>query len=244
MDQRLKNIVLEKFESKKQQKYFFAKCNDDSLSKKEKNKWCKMADEFAKDTDFKKLPEKANEENIEEIVDFDGSIPTSKIPKDVRAKSVTARKTSDAQVAATSQPPFQKGQYMKRYWGESEMDDSLGYEETMGKNASYEEALEYFMNDLGFDESDAKERLEKMGYIPSSEDKVRIIETMTKKQIEEYVDTLLNQKSMPKDILDPSVEEIEEEKDEETSNPILDRKLKFLMDLSDEDKKYIVNKLK
>lgn len=244
MDQRLKNIVLEKFESKKQQKYFFAKCNDDSLSKKEKNKWCKMADEFAKDTDFKKLPEKANEENIEEIVDFDGSIPTSKIPKDVRAKSVTARKTSDAQVAATSQPPFQKGQYMKRYWGESEMDDSLGYEETMGKNASYEEALEYFMNDLGFDESDAKERLEKMGYIPSSEDKVRIIETMTKKQIEEYVDTLLNQKSMPKDILDPSVEEIEEEKGEETSNPILDRKLKFLMDLSDEDKKYIVNKLK
>jgi hypothetical protein len=244
MDQRLKNIVLEKFESKKQQKYFFAKCNDDSLSKKEKNKWCKMADEFAKDTDFKKLPEKANEENIEEIVDFDGSIPTSKIPKDVRAKSVTARKTSDAQVAATSQPPFQKGQYMKRYWGESEMDDALGYEETMGKNASYEEALEYFMNDLGFDESDAKERLEKMGYIPSSEDKVRIIETMTKKQIEEYVDTLLKQKSMPKDILDPSIEEIEEEKEEETSNPILDRKLKFLMDLSDEDKKYIINKLK
>lgn len=244
MDQRLKNIILEKFESKKQQKYFFAKCNDDSLSKKEKTKWCKMADEFAKDTDFKKLPEKANEENIEEIVDFDGSIPTSKIPKDVRAKSVTARKTSDAQVAATSQPPFQKGQYMKRYWGESEMDDALGYEETMGKNASYEEALEYFTKDLGFDESDAKERLEKMGYIPSSEDKVRIIETMTKKQLEEYVDTLLNKKSMPKDILDPSIEELEEDKEEEKSNPILDRKLKFLMDLSDEDKKYIINKLK
>ena len=54
MDQRLKQIVLEKFESKKQQKFFFAKCNDDSLSKKEKKKWCNMADEFAKDTT--KLP--------------------------------------------------------------------------------------------------------------------------------------------------------------------------------------------
>ena len=49
----------EKFESKKQQKYFFARCDDDSLSKKERNKWCKMADEFAKSTkDFSKLPEK------------------------------------------------------------------------------------------------------------------------------------------------------------------------------------------
>ena len=52
----------EKFESKKQQKYFFARCNDDSLSKKERNKWCKMADEFAKSTkDFSKLPEKKKE---------------------------------------------------------------------------------------------------------------------------------------------------------------------------------------
>jgi hypothetical protein len=51
----------EKFESKKQQKYFFAKCNDKSLSKKEQNKWCKMADEFAKDTNFAKLPEKKKE---------------------------------------------------------------------------------------------------------------------------------------------------------------------------------------
>ena len=203
-----------------------------------------MAGEFSKDTDFKKLPEKANEEEIEEIVDFDGSIPTSKIPKDVRAKSVTARKTSDAQADATSQPPFQKGQYMKRYWGESEMDDALGFEETMGKNASYEEALEYFTDELGFDETDAKERLEKMGYIPNSEEKVRIIEMMTKKQLEEYVDTLLNKKSMPKDILDPSIEELEETEDEEESNPILDRKLKFLMDLSDEDKQYIIKRLK
>jgi hypothetical protein len=243
MDQRLKNIILEKFESKKQQKFFYAKCNDDSLSKKEQKKWCNMADGLSKETDFKKLPEKAEEKEIEEIVDFDGSIPTSKVPKDVRAKSVTARKTSDAQVAATAQPPFQKGQYMKRYWGESEMDDALGYDETMGKNASYEEALEYFTSELGFDESDAKERLEKMGYIPSSEDKVRIIETMTKKQIEEYVDTLLNQKSMPNDIFDPTSEELEETEEYEP-NPILDRKLKHLMDLSDEDKKYIINKLK
>ena len=49
----------EKFESKKQQKYFFAKCGDGKT--KEQKKWCKMADEFAKKTNFAKLPEKKKE---------------------------------------------------------------------------------------------------------------------------------------------------------------------------------------
>jgi len=58
----------EKFESKKQQKYFFAKCGDGKT--KEQKKWCKMADEFAKDTNFAKLPEKKKEtkENYQEMV--------------------------------------------------------------------------------------------------------------------------------------------------------------------------------
>jgi hypothetical protein len=49
----------EKFESKKQQKYFFAKCGDGKT--KEQKKWCKMADEFAKKTNFAKIPEKKKE---------------------------------------------------------------------------------------------------------------------------------------------------------------------------------------
>ena len=52
--------VEEEFKSKSQQKYFFAKCEEEGP----KSKWCKMADEFADDTeDFSKLPEKveANE---------------------------------------------------------------------------------------------------------------------------------------------------------------------------------------
>jgi hypothetical protein len=54
----------EKFESKKQQKYFFAKCGDGKT--KEQKKWCKMAKEFADSTkNFSKLPEK--KENKEEF---------------------------------------------------------------------------------------------------------------------------------------------------------------------------------
>jgi hypothetical protein len=58
----------EKFESKKQQKLFFAKCGDGKT--KEQKKWCKMADEFAKDTNFAKLPEKKIEtkENYQDMI--------------------------------------------------------------------------------------------------------------------------------------------------------------------------------
>jgi hypothetical protein len=55
--------LAEKFESKKQQKYFFAKCGDGKT--KEQKKWCKMAEEFADKTNFKKLPEKKKTETKE-----------------------------------------------------------------------------------------------------------------------------------------------------------------------------------
>jgi hypothetical protein len=54
-----KKEIDEKFESKKQQKYFFSKCGDGKT--KEQKKWCKMADEFGKKTNFAKLPEKKKE---------------------------------------------------------------------------------------------------------------------------------------------------------------------------------------
>jgi hypothetical protein len=54
----------EKFESKKQQKYFWYKCGDGKT--KEQKKWCKMAKEFSDSTkNFSKLPEK--KENKEEF---------------------------------------------------------------------------------------------------------------------------------------------------------------------------------
>jgi hypothetical protein len=55
--------ITEKFESKAQQKYFWAKC--DKSTGKEKKKWCDMAKEFSKSTtkkDYKKMPEKLHPE--------------------------------------------------------------------------------------------------------------------------------------------------------------------------------------
>jgi hypothetical protein len=59
MDDDSDKELQEKFESKKQQKYFFAKCGDGKT--KEQKKWCKIAEEFAEKTNFKKIPEKKKE---------------------------------------------------------------------------------------------------------------------------------------------------------------------------------------
>lgn len=58
--------VSEKFESKKQQKYFWYKCGDGKT--KEQKKWCKMAKEFSDSTkNFSKLPEKKKKDTNEEF---------------------------------------------------------------------------------------------------------------------------------------------------------------------------------
>jgi hypothetical protein len=55
------STIEEKFASKAQAKYFYAKAREGG---KEGKKWKKMADEFASKTDFSKIPEKVNERII------------------------------------------------------------------------------------------------------------------------------------------------------------------------------------
>jgi hypothetical protein len=58
--------MTEKFESKAQQKLFWARC-EDAKSPKAKKKWCKWAKEYSDKTDFSKLPEKKKQvKEIEE----------------------------------------------------------------------------------------------------------------------------------------------------------------------------------
>lgn len=85
------NEISEKFESKKQQKYFFAKCGDGKT--KEQKKWCKMAKEFSDSTkNFSKLPNKKEETNEEftfgdyfnKLASVNASKISQKIPNTMR----------------------------------------------------------------------------------------------------------------------------------------------------------------
>lgn len=234
MDKNIEMIIDEAFKSKAQQKYFYAKVSDKSLTPKERKKWEKMASEFSDETDFKKLPEKKkkpkkkekNEEEVEEIVDKNGMIGKSERPSNFRTKGITSDMTSD-EVVGTSHGSMGSFGTMGlgnrnvslRYWAEADMSKALGFDDTMKQDVDFDDAEEHFKDELGLDDEETKERLAQMGYDENlPDDKVRLIEN-PQKFIEEFLDNLLKKKNVNQEII--------RKKD---INPIIQKQLKSLKD--------------
>lgn len=223
MNNFIKQVIEEKFASKAQQKFFYAKANEKGKPKKEKKKWGKWAKEFSDDTDYDKIPDKVEKKEVDEIVDSKGNIQRSKKSPNSASKGVTQNSTSD-EVAKTA--TGQMGSYggsgaqpYRRYWGESDMSKSLGYEKTLGQDVDIENAEEYFEKELGMDDSEAEDRLNAMGYDSNlPDDKVRLVEN-PKKFIEEYIESLMSNKSRENDIVS---------KDDKEINPIVKKQIKSL----------------
>lgn len=209
-----------------------------------KHRGKKRGKEFSDKTDFEKLPNNVDqEEEIDEIVDKQGNIARTKTPYSVRAKGVTQKKTSDAVVKSGGGSMGIHGVHgthtSLRYWAESksqlkklientideiEMKDALGYDETLGHDASYEEAERYFKKELKLSDEETKERLEKMGYDEDLKgDKVRLIEN-PKKFIEEFIENILAKKYEENELVNSPNKELKE------VNPIIKRQLTSLKD--------------
>ena len=233
MNNFIKQVIEEKFASKAQQRFFYAK------AKGGKNKkWSKWAKEFSDKTDYSKIPDKVEkEEEVDEIIDKNGNILTSKKPSDLDARGVTSNSTSD-EVALTGKGMMgnygmTKVQNYTKFWGEGKltkgelieiaMKDALGFDATMGNDADYEEAEEYFEKDLGLDSEETKDRMDQMGYDEDlPDDKIRLVED-PKKFMEEYLESIIKQKGKDNDILSK-----EEEVDEIEINPIVAKQIKAL----------------
>jgi len=113
------------------------------------------------------------EGEIDELIDYDGTMLNSKVP--ILDPHVTAKgdDTMDKTVAMAriTQDPLTRG--YRVYYGESvvreeDMEDAFGFEETKFMDA--EETVDYFMSELGFDEIDAEGRAEEMGKDPKLDD--------------------------------------------------------------------------
>ena len=231
MNNFIKGVIEEKFTSKAQQRFFFAK------AKGGKNKkWSKWAKEFSDKTDYSKIPDKVEkEEEVDEIVDAEGNIAMGKKPTDLSTKGITDEWTTD-QVAKSGAGNV--GNYNSaglanytRYWGESEitkgklieiaMGDALGYEETMGEDEPYSKAYKYFTKELGLSDEEAKERLTAMGYDENlPENMVRLVENPMK-FMEEYIESILKSRSKENDVLEKEKPETEPKE----VNPIVKRQI-------------------
>jgi hypothetical protein len=133
---------------------------------------CESHKEFLRKTKSQKP-----EGEIDELIDYDGTMLSSKIP--IIDPRVTAKgsDTMDKTVASTriTQDPLTRG--YRVYYGESvkpkfiseeDMEDAFGFEETKFMDA--EETINYFIKKLGFDEKDAEGRAEEMGKDPDLDD--------------------------------------------------------------------------
>lgn len=224
MNNFIKQVIEEKFASKSQQRFFYAKANEKGSSKAEKKKWGKMAKEFSDDTDYEKIPEKKQEESqFDEIIDAKGNIQRSKESPNAPSKGITQNKTTD-EVAknATGQMGSYGGsgaQPYRRHWGEADMSKSLGYKKTLGQDTDLEDAEDYFEKELGMDDNETDDRLSAMGYDSKlPDDKVRLVEN-PKKFIEEYIESLMNKKTDNNDLVSNEIKEI---------NPIVKKQIKSL----------------
>jgi len=227
MNNFIKQVIEEKFASKAQQRFFYAKANEKGKPKKEKKKWSKWAKEFSDKTDYDEIPNKVEkEEEVDEIVDAAGNFATSKKPTNFNTKGITQDSTNDEAgltMAGQSSISPKLGMGFRRYWGESDMSKALGAEDTIMDDANYEEAKKKFI-ELGVtDPKELEDRLGQMGYDPKlPDDKVRLVEN-PKKFMEEYIDNLLKQKGKDNDVLSK-----EEEVEEIEINPIVAKQIKSL----------------
>ena len=178
--------------------------------------------ELPKESD---LDEEETEEELDELVDFDGSVLGSKVPLGyMNNKTISQRKTTDAVVPATRQGGEQgKGYFYKRYWGESvEEVGEHDMSKVLGMDADDDGVLDTDVMTAGevkerfkdeYDLDDFQERMEKSGVIgKGSSRKKRIFED---EDIMKMMEVILQSKDEPKDITD-------------TSDNLLDRKVEQL----------------
>lgn len=226
MNKFIKQVIEEKFASKKQQRYFYAKAGDKSLPKKERKKWGKWAKEFSDKTDFEEIPDEVKEKEVDEVVDSEGNYIKGKKAGNAASKGVTSNSTSDEVVKTGAGQMGIHGVHgthtSLRYWAESDMSKALGYEDTLGQDEDYEDAKDHFEDELGLDEPETEDRLAKLGYDKKlPDDKVRLVEN-PKKFVEEYLESILNKKTDTRDFVKKG--EIEEKE----VNPIILKQIKSL----------------
>ena len=226
MNNFIKQVIEEKFASKAQQRFFYAKANEKGKPKKEKKKWSKWAKEFSDKTDYDEIPDKVEKE-VDEIVDAAGNFAKGKKAPNFNSKGTTSNSTSD-EVALTgagqSSISPKLGMGYRRYWGESDMSKVLGADKLLhSDDVDYEDAESEFEN-LGIeDPAERDERAKQLGFDPSlPDDKVRLVEN-PKKFMEEYIDNLLKQKGKDNDVISK-----EEEVAEVEINPIVAKQIKSL----------------
>ena len=148
------------------------------------------------------------EGEIEELVDFDGTMLSSKIP--ILDPTLHPRKTMDqtVQAARNVYDIFRMG--YRRYFSETDMSKAFGYDETKFMNAK--ETIKYLEKELGLDSEDAEDRAEEMGKKPKMDKKSEFKDkrnfvnrgVLAEKDVDDVKEEIITKKSNDREITEKS----------------------------------------
>jgi len=194
-----------KFKIEPKSDRFTAICLDEASKTTDKKKHLELIDDILEKED----ENTDTEEEVNELIDFDGSMQSSKIPMgSENVKTLGSKKTTDDVVKGTRQAGTWTGagHYFKRYYGESieenDLSKTLGYEET--KNMDAEETIDYFEKEHDMDTEEAKDRAEGMGKTENLDKKGDNYQRLTEKErlkkisedkVKKMLEVILNSKS-------------------------------------------------
>lgn len=210
-------------------------CEGYHKTKRKSFKPCNSQDEL------NELEKNAEKSEIDELVDYDGTMNNSKIPILDPMTTAPGLSTMDKRVAAghQTQDPLTRG--YRVYYGESivreeDMSGAFGREETEDMN--FDETVNAYIEEFGFDEPEAEKRAKEQGKEPDSKlpdnkklkkkkgfiDTLRLVEkSFTKEDVQKMAEEILLQKSDDRTI---------SSKDDEVS-PIIKRNIKALKNMAD-----------
>jgi hypothetical protein len=153
-----------------------------------------------KDTDSVKKRLSKMKSEIDELVDYDGSFLSSKIP--ILNPKLAPKGTTDQEVVQNRQTinPLTRG-VTRVYWGESEdedgnvisevnMEDAFGYEET--KDMTGPETFKTYLNDFDLPAEEAADRTRKQGKEPNPREHKKKLKRVPKsiKKKKNFIDRL------------------------------------------------------
>jgi len=179
------------------------------------------------------------EEEIDELIDYDGSITSSKIPYGTQTVSgIGTTKTTDDIVKATSQYGVWSngGNFFKRYYGESveevvEIDKSgiLGVDET--DQLDFDGAVEYYEEELEIPKDEAVERVERERG-PENLESSKTDGSFTRHRLTEKERLQKISEDKAKDMLEVLLSNKDSSKELSSSDNLLQTKIKTLLKLA------------
>ena len=196
-------------------------------------------DEYNEENEVADDAPEEQEGELDELVDYDGSIMSSKIPMGSETnQTIGTTKTTDDISRATSQYGVWSngGNFFKRYYGESveevsEIDKTgvLGVEET--DQLDFDGAVEYYENELSIPKDEAIERVEKERG-PEKLEKNKSDGSFTRHRLTEKERLTKIAEDKAKDMLEVLLSDKDDSKDLSSSDNLLKSKITSLIKLA------------